>query len=175
MLITITFLSGTLALPALAQSSDPSDRLVRKVTKQCHLRAGVLTADKGEIHFAPSPDDNFKQIDCALARLKGKTEKFGFVGNELDPNAVLTEPYRYIAMGTTKQVTDLESAVRQERWLVISSAQMTNGEKVLSFKTREGETAGGAQKLMDRIWAKEFGDLSFGMAPRRLSASADDQ
>jgi len=155
--------------PAMAGQSRLS-RKVQHIEQACKLTTGTLTAVGDEVHFAPSPNEKYENVDCALAKLKkGRVEKLGFVGNEADPSAVLQEPYRYIVEGTATAIAGLTAAVRASGWIIDKSAKADDGTSFLVFETHQGETVGGAQQLMQRIWRKEFGELLLGRAPEPLA------
>jgi hypothetical protein len=41
---------------------------------------------------------------------------------------------------------------------------------IVQFESGVAMTNRQAERLLDRIWKKDFGDIAFGMAPRKLSA-----
>ena len=165
-----------IAAPTLVQAK-PSDwkQLPVKIAKHCNTPVEWLTVSgDDEIRLQPTPEADFNKVDCVLAQLKKYDGiKLGFVGNELDPNAVLTKPYRYIAEGMKTQIQALMAAARAEGWVIVRTADAHDGISFVEFHSRSGETSGGADKLMQRIWRKEFGDLALGDMPRRLSEPYD--
>lgn len=138
---------------------------------ECGLKKGTITVDGGQVHLRPSPDEDYKAVDCALARLKGaKLGNLGFVGNEADPNAVVKPPLHYIAGGSSAEIDALVKAARQDKWIINKTAKASDGTIMVDFQTGPNMTHGQADGLVERIWKHEFGDLEFGYAPRRLSA-----
>ncbi|MBV9841131.1 MAG: hypothetical protein JOY99_06305 [Sphingomonadaceae bacterium] len=169
----LAILSCALALTLVTSSAEAAQsalsRKVQRIEHACNLPAGTITAVADEVHFAPSPNEKYENVDCALAKLKkGHVEKLGFVGNEADPNAVLDEPYQYIVEGSAPQIAALTAAVRSDGSIIVKAAKADDGTSFLVFKTHQGETWGGADHLMQRIWKKEFGDILLGRAPEPL-------
>lgn len=168
-LLFILAATSLFAADAIASPSKLS-RKVQRIERACKLPAETITAVGDEIQFSPSSNENYEHVACALAKLaEGQVEKIGFIGNEADPDGMLKEPQRYIAEGTTTQIADLSAAVRAGGWIIIKSAKADDGTMFLIFQTRQGETFGGADRLMQRIWRKEFGELGFGSAPEPLA------
>lgn len=160
--------------PAMASQASLARKL-QAIEKACNLSMGTITAIGEEVHFAPSPSEKYEHIDCALAKLKkGHFKNLGFVGNEADPNAMLEEPYRYIVQGAIRQIADLSAAARLSGWIIVKSATADDGTSFLLIQTRQGETVGGAEELMKRIWQKDFGELLLGRAPEPLGEPTND-
>lgn len=129
-----------------------------------------ITVVGDQITLQPSADEAYDHIDCALTRLKTSgLGKLGFVGNEANPNAVLRPPLRYIAEGSRAEIRSLAQAAEAEEWVIVGRAISTDGRAILQFESGPKMTSGEASRLLDRIWKKEFGDLEFGAAPRRIS------
>jgi hypothetical protein len=95
--------------------------------------------------------------------------ELGFVGNEATPNAVLEPPLRYIAEGSTAEITALVKAANADKWLITKTAAASDGTTIVLFESGAAMSNGQADRLLDRIWKKEFGDIAFGTAPRKLS------
>lgn len=166
--VAATFLS----LDTAGAAQSRLARKVQRIERACNLSKGTITAVADEVHFAPSPDEKYENVDCAFAKLKkGHVEKMGFIGNEADPNAVLDEPYEYVVEGSAPQIAALSAAAQSEGWIIVTSAKADDGTLFLVFKTRQGETSGGADHLMQRIWKKEFGDILLSRAPQPLVAT----
>ena len=167
-----------LALVAATASLSPAHATVaqsslakklQRIERACELSTGTLTASGDEVHFAPSPNAKYENVDCALAKLRrGHIQKLGFIGNEADPNAVLKEPYRYIVEGSGAHIAALTAAARADGWIIVKSAKADDGTSFLIFQTHHGETSGGADHLMQRVWRREFGELMIGRAPEPL-------
>ena len=152
-----------------AAAQSRLSRKVQRIERACNLPKGTITAVADEVHLAPSPSEKYENVDCALAKLKkGHVEKMGFVGNEADPNAALDEPYEYVVEGSASKITALAAAAQSEGWIIVKSAKADDGTTFLVFKTHPGETSGGADHLMQRIWKKEFGDILLSRAPQPL-------
>jgi hypothetical protein len=157
------------SVPAVAQVIDKAKQVAR-IEGECGLKKGTITVTGDEIRFQPSPDEAYDRVDCALTKLnKSGLGKLGFVGNEMDPNAVLRPPLRYIAEGSSADIGSLAKALQAEKWTIVRRATATDGAAILQFETGATMTNGEAMKLLDRIWKKEFGDLEFGSAPRKLT------
>jgi hypothetical protein len=99
------------------------------------------------------------------------TKQHGFTGNEYNPNAVLRPPMRYIAEGSSAEITSLIRAAQADKWLISKTATASDGAIIVQFQSGASMTNGQSEKLLKRIWQKEFGDIAFGMAPRKLSAA----
>lgn len=161
-----------MASPAVAQVTDKAEEVAR-IERECGLKTGTLSIDGDQITFQPSVDQAYEHVDCALARLsKAGVGKLGFVGHEADPNAILDPPLRYVAEGSDAQISALTNALQADNWSVVRSASASDGVAILQFESGATMTNGQADRLLDRIWKKEFGDLLFGTAPRRLSDPA---
>ena len=91
----------------------------------------------------------------------------------MDPNAVLRPALRYIAVGSAEQIAALVKAARDSRWTVRKTATASDGTAIVQLESGSKMTNGEAMKLLDRVWNKEFGDLEFGTAPRKLSDTGD--
>jgi hypothetical protein len=150
----------------------PSAADVRRIERECQLKAGTLTVEGEHVRLRPAPDEDYERVDCALGRLRkaGLGERLGFVGNEADPNAVLRPPLRYIAVGSAAQMAALRKAAEVDRWTIDRTATSSDGTVILQFETGATMTNGQAESLLNRIWKNEFGDISLGMAPRKLSS-----
>ncbi|RYG55639.1 MAG: hypothetical protein EON56_05340 [Alphaproteobacteria bacterium] len=155
---------------SIAQASADAS-LVESINRDCRLKDGTLALVGNEVRLQPPPDEDFESLECALDRLKKSTGlKFGFVGNELDPDTVLSRPLRYIAEGTRSQISALSNAALAEKWTVIMRALGSHGLTLLQFESGLGMTNAQSERLLNRIWKKEFGDIAFGQAPQKLSA-----
>ena len=156
--------------PAAAQVMDKTKQAA-VIERECGLKEGTITVSGDQIRLQPSPGEAYEKVDCALERLnKAGLGKLGFVGNEADPNAVLRPPLRYIAEGSSAEMAALIKAAQADRWVINKTATASDGMTIVEFESGARMTNGQAGKLLDRIWKKEFGDIGFGMAPRRLSA-----
>jgi hypothetical protein len=136
------------------------------------LKKGTLTVEGENLRFKPSPDEDYKHVDCALGRLKkaGLGDRLGFVGNEADPNAILRPPLRYIAVSSPTQIAALRKAAEFDGWTIVRTATTSDGMVIVQFESGATMTNGQAERLLNRIWKNEFGDISFGLAPRKLSS-----
>jgi len=147
---------------------------IEGINRDCKLKEGTLILVGDEVRFQPPPDEEFERLECALSRLKERPGvKFGFIGNERDSNAVLKPPLRYIAEGSSLQIAALANAAQADKWTVVMRASSPDGLAIVQFESGPAMTGGQATALLDRIWKKEFGDIAFGMAPRKLSDPGD--
>lgn len=174
----MALLAAVGSAPAPAQVTDKAAQAAI-IESGCGLKKGTITITGEKVQFQPSPDEPYEHVECALARLEKAglvSLPIGFVGNEADPNAVVRPQLRYIAEGPTARIAALERALQAEDWNIVRSATASDGSTILQFESGPKMTNGEAEKLLDRIWSKEFGDLEFGTAPRKLSepASYDD-
>jgi hypothetical protein len=159
------------ASPAEAQETEKVEEAAR-IESECGLETGTITIIGDQISFRPSPDEAYENVDCGLGRLMGADiGKLGFVGNEADPNTLLHAPVRYIAEGSTAEITALTKAAEAENWTINKTATATDGTAIIQFESGAKMTHGQAARLLDRIWKKEFGDIAFGPAPTKLSDS----
>lgn len=153
----------------------PTPRLnadeVARIERECGLNKGTLLVDGEYLRLKPSPDEAYEHVDCALVRLNagGLGQRLGFVGNEADPNAVLKPPLRYIAEGSSAQIDALVKAAKADKWTITRTATASDGTTIVELESGATMTNRQAAKLLDRVWKKEFGDIAFGMAPRKLS------
>ena len=155
--------------PPAAQVTDKAKQ-ASDIESQCGLKKGTITVSGDQIRLQPLLDEAYENVDCALERLnKAGLGKLGFVGNEADPNAVLRPPLRYIAEGSSAEMTALVKAAQAEKWVISKTAAASGGMTIVQFESGATMTNGQATKLLDRIWSKEFGDVAFGTAPRKLS------
>jgi hypothetical protein len=159
--------------PVAAQTVDTAKEAAR-IERECGLKNGTIKVTGDQIRLEPSPDEAYERVDCALERLKraGLT-KLGFVGNEMNPNALLRPALRYIATGSVEEIGALVKAAKADSWIVRKTATASNGTAIVQLESGAKMTNGEAMKLLERVWKKEFGDLEFGTAPRRLSDTGD--
>jgi hypothetical protein len=54
------------------------------------------------------------------------------------------------------------------------TATASDETAMLQFESGPTMTEGQSENLLRRIWKREFGDVEFGIAPRRLSSPNDD-
>ncbi len=156
------------AAPA-ARVTDKTKEAAR-IESECGLKKGTITVSGDQIRLQPSPDQAYEKVDCALERLnKAGLGNLGFVGNEADPNDVLRPPLRYIAEGSSAEMAALVKAAQADKWVINKTATASDGMTIVEFESGATMTHGEASKLLDRIWNKEFGDIGFGTAPRKLS------
>lgn len=162
-------LSAALGAPALDEAANQAER-AQEIEKACGLADGTIRVVQGQIRLQPSPYEELERVDCALSSLKsaGMTD-LGFIGNEADPNAILRPPLRFVAQGLKAQIDALSAAAVEEKWIIIRTATASDGIAMLEFGSGQGMRQGEAMRLVDRIWEKEFGDIAFGTAPRKLS------
>lgn len=154
---------------AAAQAPDKAKEAAN-IESECGLKKGTITVVGDNIRLEPSPDEEYEKLDCALTRLtKANLGRIGFVGNEMDLNATLKPPIRYIAEGSSTQMEALVKAVKAEHWVVNRVASSSDGVVIVQFESGANMTNGQATKLLDRIWKKEFGDIALGTAPRKIS------
>jgi hypothetical protein len=173
MLVALTSFAIWGTARAAGQPNDKANEAAR-IESECGLRKGTITVTGDQIQFQPSPDEAYDHVDCALTRLhKAGLGKLGFVGNEADPNAVLRPPLRYIAEGSARDVVALAAAAQAGKWKVVRRATASDGTAIVQLESGANMTNGEAMKLLDRVRKREFGDLEFGLAPRKLSDRGD--
>ena len=167
-LVLFLSLASLGAPPALAQITKKAEQAA-SIESECSLKKGTITVSGEEIHLQPSPNEAYEHVDCAIEKLnKAGLGKLGFVGNEAAPNAVLRPPLRWVAIGSNAQIAALRKAAEADKWIIIRTASASDGTAFLQLES--GPTMTHAQAgLVERIWKKEFGDLEFGYAPRKLS------
>jgi hypothetical protein len=157
------------AAPAIAQVADRAKEAAH-IETECRLKKGSITVTGDRILLQPFGDVTYEEVACAIARLeKAGLGKIGFVGNEADPDGVLQPPLRYIAEGSSTQMAALIKAAESENWAINKTATGSDGMTIVQFESGATMTHGQASRLLERIWKKEFGDIAFGMAPRKLS------
>jgi hypothetical protein len=156
--------------PAFGADALDKTKQAAVIERDFGLKAGTIIVKEDGVHLVPSPDEPYENLDCALTRLRKEgLGKLGFVGNEVDPNTILEPPLRYIAEGPDAEVAALVKAARAERWVVIRTSAAPDGMTIVQLESGTAMTHGQAARLLDRIWKKEFGDIAFGIAPRKLS------
>lgn len=163
--------------PVLAEAIGPDlNALVAKVIYECKVPASYISVVDDELLVNPAPDADYEKVDCMLAQIKdAKVLKRGFIGNELDPDAVLQSTSRYIAVGSNTEIDALMASAAFQHWRVEKLANADDGTRLLIFETKTGVTAGQSTILLDQIWKQDFGNLSFGIAPRKLSDKGEDE
>jgi hypothetical protein len=167
LLSSIAIFGGASA--AAAQATDKAKQAA-SVERECGLKVGTITVTGDQIQLQPSQDEAYEKVNCALERLsEAGLGELGFVGNEADPNAVLKPPLRYVAKGSPAEITALVKAASADKWLITKTASASDGTTIVLFESGAAMTNGQAGRLLDRIWKKEFGDIAFGTAPRKLS------
>ncbi len=101
--------------------------------------------------------------------------KLGFIGNEADPNRIMTEPWSYIAEGNIADLLRLSTEASAAGWTVGKLAKADDGTGFLLFKSPVGVTFAKAEAFANRLWNHEFGDVKYGRPPDRDGASLNDQ
>lgn len=159
--------------PALAEPVEPDlDALVDKVINVCKVPASYISVVDDELRVNPAPDADFEKVDCMLGHIRdANVQKFGFIGNELDPNAVLGSALRYIVVASESEIDALMASRDFQYWRIEKLANADDGTRFLILETKTGVTGGQSLMLLDRIWKQEFGDVSFGISPRKVSYS----
>ena len=167
LIISIAMIGSLVAATALGARN--LHNLPAKIAKRCGTPPGwVSVAGKDEVHIQPPPDADYSKVDCVLKELQPKSRlKLGFVGNEADPNRVLTPGWTYIAEGTVPALTVLADEVRKAGWIAGSLAKENDGTGFLPFNTPEGMTEAQATPFANRLWKHELGNIKFGRAPSR--------
>jgi hypothetical protein len=167
--LLLASLTALVASPTFAQDVDKAKEAAR-IERECGLKKGTITVIGDDIRLQPSPNEAYGNVDCALSKLRNAgLGKLGFVGNQADPNAVLRPPLRYIAAGPSAQIQTLSIAAQSEKWAITKTATASDGTAIIQIESGANMTNGQVGKLLDRIWKKEFGNISFGFAPRKLS------
>ena len=170
--LILVWLSSVIALGAVAANAEVVDKAkeAARIEHDCGLQKGTITISGDQVRLQPSPNEAYERVDCALGQLnKAGVGKLGFVGNEADPNAILRPPLRYIAEGSSAQIQALMSAAQRDKWAITKTATASDGSAIIQIESGATMTNDQASKLLDRIWKKEFGDVAFGFAPRKLS------
>ena len=158
-----------IAAPAAAQVADKASEVAR-IESECGLKKGTLTVTGDHIQLLPSPDEAYERVDCAIDRLnKAQVGKLGFVGNEADPHTILRPPLRYIAEGSSAQMAALMKAAQADNWVIDKTGTASDGSMFVQLESGATMTFGQSEHLLNRIWRREFGDIFFGMSPRKLS------
>ena len=163
--------------PSSAFAPQPTKTavVVKQAIMRCHLPANTASVHGDEVQLTPSPTSDFNRIDCLMRALqKAGVTKLGFIGNEADPNQALLHSETYFASGPTAQIAMLQDAANVAHWIIVATAHASDGNNYLVFATRPRETIGGVDKLLGRVYAKEFGDIAFGRAPKKLSERTDE-
>jgi hypothetical protein len=163
--------------PVLAEAVEPDlNALVAKVIYECKVPTSYISVVDDELVVNPALNADYEKVDCMLAHIKeSKVLKIGFIGNEWDPDAVLPSALRYIAVGSNIEIDVLMASAAFQHWRVEKLANSDDGTRFLIFETKTGVTAGQSTILLDRIWKQEFGDVSFGIAPRKLSDKSENE
>lgn len=109
--------------------------LPAQIANECGSPQNWVTVfDKAEVRFQPPPDAEYGKLVCVLGEIrKTSGAKFGFVGNEADPNTRLQEPNRYIAVGLENQIASLAKAATSEGWVIGKTAKAGDGTTFLLF------------------------------------------
>ena len=167
LILSVAVMGSLIAPTALGAKS--LHNLPARIAKRCGTPLGwVSVAGKDEVHIQPPPDADYSKVDCILKELQPKSRlKLGFVGNEADPNRVLSPGGTYVAEGTVSALTTLADEVRKAGWIAGSLAKADDGTGFLPFHTPEGMTEAQATPFANRLWKHELGDIKFGLAPSR--------
>lgn len=168
LILAIAVTIGTLAVPTAVNAKNLRD-LPKRIAKHCGTPPEwVSVARRDEVHLQPPPDADYSKVDCILKELQPKNGlKLGFVGNEADPNRVLSPGWSYVAGGTISALTVLADEVRKAGWIAGPLAKADDGTGFLPFHTPEGMTEAQATPFANRLWKHELGDITFGQAPSR--------
>ena len=163
-------LSLSAAAPGTEVPQPPAyPELGAAIERECGLGTGTIAITGERVELKPRPDEAFERVDCALAKLRDAGHKLGFVGNEADPDAVLHPPLRYIVAGPAGAIAALVRAAEADKWDITLRAAAPDGTAVVQFESGKAMTHGEADRLIHRIWNKDFGDIAFGAAPGKLS------
>jgi hypothetical protein len=176
LLLAVAVFHHAMYQPTLAEAVEPDlNALVAKVIYECKVPASYISVVDDKLLVNPALNADYEKVDCMLAHIKkAKVLKIGFIGNAWDPEAVLPTALRYIAVGSNGEIDALMTSAAFEHWRVVKLANSDDGTRFLIFETKAGVTSGQSTILLDRIWKKEFGDVFFGIAPRKLSDNSED-
>jgi hypothetical protein len=156
--------------PASVPPRTPTAEAIQRIESECRLRPGILKITSGGVGMDVGPDGDLEAVACAYERLlEAGIRLTGFSGNEVDPDAKLRAPARYIAQGRPRDIKALMRAAKGDGWRVVRSATASDGIAILQFESRPRMTVGEADRLLQRVWKMEFGDIAFGPAPPLLS------
>ncbi|MEP6786223.1 MAG: hypothetical protein ABI898_10835 [Sphingomonadales bacterium] len=93
--------------------------LPKRIAKRCGTPIDwISVTGSDEVHLQPPPSADYSKVDCILKELRPKKGiKLGFVGNEADPNQVLSPGWYYVAGGSVGALTELANEVRKAGWI----------------------------------------------------------
>ena len=78
-------LAAMLLAAGCAKPESQNQKALDAIATGCHLPTSVFKLENtGEVHFQPSPDAKFENVDCAVkaAQAAHLFTKIGFVGHE---------------------------------------------------------------------------------------------
>lgn len=168
---------GTLVAPAATARAENWQALPKRIAKHCKTPPEWISVSANdEVQLQLPPDANYLKPDCILIELRKKQGiKLGFLGNEADPNRVLSPGWSYIAGGSLSVLTTLANEVRKAGWILGNLAKADDGTGFLTFRTPDGMTEAQATPFAERLWKHELGDITFGNAPSRNGSSVDGE
>lgn len=164
----VVLISCVAALGAKEPKSEVPN-LPSEIAKSCGTPVDWVRVGNGrEVEFQLPPDAKYGQVDCILAELRRQDNlDLGFIGNEADPNQVISPSWAYIAGGRIETLQSLALEVSKAGWVVGSLAKADDGTGYLLFSTPNGMTLAQAEPFNARIWNRELGDITFGTAPTK--------
>ena len=168
---TAVIISGTTIATAREPASSIKS-LPSEISRKCNTPIDWVKVGTGRsVMLQPSPDASYGKVDCVLAELRRKGDiDLGFIGNEADPNEVISPPWSYIAGGKIDVLQALATEIQKAGWVLGSLAKADDGTGFLLFRTPDGMTAAQAELFNDRIWKQQLGDITFGTAPTKTGS-----
>lgn len=170
-LAAAVIISGTTMATAREPESSIKN-LPAEISRKCKTPIDWVKVGTGRsVMLQPSPDASYGKIDCVLAEIKRQDDiDLGFIGNEADPNQVISPPWSYIAGGKIDVLQALATEIQKAGWVVGSLAKADDGTGFLLFRTPDGMTAAQAEPFNGRIWKQQLGDITFGTAPTKTGS-----
>jgi hypothetical protein len=172
--LLVSCVTGPVDYSSLSPAKRQAD--LNQIADKCRLHRDFFTIGQGaELHVRPNPDDAYENVDCALAELKKFTGiRMGFVGNEVDEDAVLKRPYAYIAGSSLSALESLAAEVRSAGWVVEKLAKADDGTGFLTFRSPDGATYRQAKPFMNRLFDHRLGEITFGPVPSKDGSFVED-
>lgn len=170
-LATAVLISGT-TIATARETEGSLKNLPSEISRKCKTPINwVKVGTERSVMLQPSPDASYEKVDCVLAEIKRQGDiDLGFIGNEADPNQVISPPWSYIAGGKIGVLQSLAAEIEKAGWVVGSLAKADDGTGFLLFRTPDGMTAAQAEPFNGRIWKQQLGDITFGTAPTKTGS-----
>lgn len=168
---TAIIIFGTTMVSAQEPESSIKN-LPSKISRKCKTPIDWVKVGTGRsVMLQPSPDAPYEKVDCVLAEIKRRGNiDLGFIGNEADPNQVISPPWSLIAGGKIDVLQALVVEIQKAGWVVSSLAKADDGTGFVLFRTPDGMTAAQAEPFNSKIWKQQLGDITFGTAPTKTGS-----